>query len=321
MTHYVLIDGNNVAFQSQLAAMDKNNRAKRLYAGEQETTAINGAMQAARELQLRYPDARLLTLWDTGKAWRYGIYPEYKGNRKTNPMLVEAKDAIKPQRPYIEVMCDQMGIPQVTAENYEADDIAALMADLFADKGHTVTLVTRDQDWLQMVRPNVKWYDRFADKVVTHVSFEADTGFASPAEFSEAKVVRGDAGDNVTGIPGVGEVTAEHLISQFGTADNFLASWEEFVADGGIVKGHPLSRAQKKLSLFCSDPDAARQLLDRNRKLMDLRIMFKNKDLLAAIRKTPGRVDPEPLKQNLMRLAFLNIMGKFDSWIAPFQRA
>ncbi len=320
MHHYVLIDGNNIAFQSQLAAMDKKTRAKRLYCGELETTAINGVLHAVRQLQVRYPKARLLTLWDSGKAWRYGIYPEYKGNRKENPTLVEAKEAIQPQRDHIYKLCDLAGIPQVTAENFEADDIAAFLADMMSNAGHEVTLVTRDQDWLQMVRPGVTWYDRFADRTVTYVTFEAATGFATPAEFSEAKILQGDAGDNVTGIKGVGAIAAENLIAEFDTADNFIEQWDEWVAEGNLIVGHPLRRAQKPIATFLADKDAAKAKIALNRKLMDLRIMYGNPELKAAFRKTNAVVDKDALKSHLASLAFVSIASKLDEWIAPFAK-
>ena len=319
--HYVLIDGNNIAFASQLHAMDKASRAKRLYAGEQETTAINGAVRAARDLQLRYPGARLLMLWDTGKAWRYGIYPDYKGNRKENPMLVEAKKALEPQRPLILPICDAMGIPQVTADNYEADDIAAFLADAMNKAGHRVTLVTRDQDWLQMVRPGVDWYDRFMDRTINDITFEADTGFKSAAEFSEAKVLKGDSGDNVPGVGGIGEVTAARLVEIFGTADAFFEGWEQWVADGNLIVGHPLRRMQKAIAKFLLDKDEAKAKIDLNRKLMDLRIMFGNDVLRKTIKKSSATIDPAALKKQLAQLAFFKIISDLDGFLQPFRRA
>lgn len=320
MAHYVLIDGNNIIFASQLAAMDKASRMKRLWAGDFETTAIFGALHSARETQARYPGAQLLTLWDTGKVWRYGIYPEYKGNRKENPTLVEAKKALEPQRPIAMEMVNLLGIPQVTAENYEADDIAAFLANALSKKGHKVTLVTRDQDWLQMVNENVSWYDRFADRTITINNFPEETGFASPEAFSEAKVLKGDKGDNVPGIHGVGDKGADALIQTFGTVEGFLSGWEEWVADGNLVTGHPLKRAVKYIQTFLMDPEKARKHMELNRKLMDLRIMYDNKDLAKTIRRSAGTLDLDALKPMLGKYAFLSILKDVAAWAAPFVR-
>ena len=321
MAHYVLVDANNMAFQSQTAAMDKKNRSKRLYCGEKETTAINGVLSAMRETQSKFPDATMLMLWDTGKAWRYGIYPDYKGNRKTNETLLEAKEALESQREDIMSIMDLAGIPQVTAENYEADDIGAFMADLLANKGHKVTLITRDQDWLQMVRQGVRWYDRFSDRLVTNMTFEADIGFATPAQFSESKIFKGDAGDNVSGIKGVGPVAAEHLVQIFGTPEALIEKWEEWVADGGLDNKHPLNRQRKAIQTFLADCDVAREKMSLNRKLMDLRIMFGNREIAKRIRKTRAAVDLEALQSHLSRLAFVKIVTNLEGWLAPFRKA
>ncbi len=321
MNHYVLIDGNNLAFQSQAAGMGLKNRTQRLYAGDKETTAINGVLQALRAIQLKWPEAKLLVLWDTGKNWRYGIYPDYKGNRKVNPDLVAIKEALEPQLQEIPSICDCMGIPQVSAEGYEADDIAAFMADLLQKGGHKVTLVTRDRDWLQMVGPNVSWHDRWDDRTVSHLTFEAEIGAPSPHEFSEMKILMGDRGDNVFGIKGCGEVTADHLVRTFGTVEAFFDKWEEWVADGGLTENKSLNRAQKALTAAVQCPDTRKRIVEQNRRLMDLRTMFGNKELAKAIRKTPGRVNPDSLKSQLARLAFVKIITDMGQWLAPFVKA
>jgi 5'-3' exonuclease len=321
MTHYVLIDGNNIIFASQLSAMGKNPQAKRLFAGEFETTAIYGALTSIREIKNRFPGAKINVLWDTGKVWRYSIYPEYKGNRKENPDIVAAKKALEPQRPYVMQMLQLLGVHQVTAENYEADDIAAYLADALEQRGNQITLVTRDQDWLQMIRPGVTWYDRQADRTVSHLTFEADTGFGSPDEFSEAKVLAGDAGDNVKGIHGVGEKGANALIEAFGTVERFLENWEEWVADGNLVTGHPLKRALKPIQSFLADPNQAKAHMALNRQLMDLRTMYGNKELSKAIRRSGAAYDLEALKPLLGKFAFISILKDATRWAAPFAQA
>lgn len=321
MSHFLLIDANNLAFQTQTAAMDAKSRAKRLFCDKQETTAINGMLQALRELHVRFHDGQALMLWDTGKAWRYGIYPEYKGNRKHNPLMLEAKEAILSQQAYMSVIFNAIGIPQVTAENYEADDIGAFLADMLAKKNHQVTLITRDQDWLQMVRPNVRWFDRFADRMVTHESFEADTGLPTVDAFSEAKIFKGDAGDNVSGIKGVGPVGAEHLVHEFKTPEAFIAGWADWVSNGGLLNKHPLNRHVKAINTFLADPKAAALKMALNRQLMDLRIMYGNRNLLRALRKSDGAVDRETLKATLSQLAFVKIITDLEGWLAPFLKS
>lgn len=318
MAHYVLIDANNLAFAAQSIMLDK--KGQRLYSGDQETTAINGLLGKVRETQRRFPDGHLLMLWDTGRAWRYGIFPEYKGNRKENPQTQAIKEALNTQFPLMSPLFDAAGIPQVTAENYEADDIAAGMADVLSNAGHRVTLVTRDRDWLQMVRPNVNWFDKWADKLVTYISFETDVGFPSPGEYSEAKILQGDGGDNVSGINGIGPSASEALVRQFGTAEQFIDGWRAFADGGGLIKGHPLRRCEKKVEEFLVDEDAARAKMALNRQLMDLRIMYGNKGLFTSIRKTKGAIDKAALAPQLLRLAMTRIYTNMDGWLAPFDK-
>lgn len=318
MTHFVLIDGNNLLFASQAAAMDKGSRAQRLYSGEQETSAINGMLGKLRTIQLKFPDGKLIVLWDKGKNWRYDRYPEYKQNRKNNPQTQEIKEAMVSQRPYLTQLIEKMGVPQMEADGFEADDVAAFLSDFFAEKGNQVTLVTRDQDWLQLVRPSVSWYEHWKDSLISWLTFYADTGVETPAEFSEIKIVKGDAGDNVTGIKGVGDVAAAAIIDEFGTADDFLKEWASWVADGNPTVGHPIKRPIKHIERFMEDEEAAQEKINLNRELMDLRLMFAHAGLRARLSRAHKPLDKEGLKALLGQLSFARIAADLDAWIAPF---
>lgn len=316
--HYILIDGNNVAFQAQAAGMSKSSRSRRLYSGDEETTAIFGVMQSLREIQTRWPQANLLVLWDSGNIWRYAIYPDYKGTRKINPDILAIKEALSPQRPKILPILDACGIPQVTAANYEADDIAAFMSDVIAKGNHCVTLVSRDKDWLQCVRPRIQWFNKYDDQTVTHVTFEAETGCRDADQFVESKMLLGDNSDNIPGAKGIGPAATKAIFEEFANIEDLLENFPTWVLD--MPKGHALSRARKAIERLIDDPQARADLVERNRKLMDLRTMHGNKDLAAAIRKTPGRIDRQLLRATLSRLAMLSILNDLERWIAPFNK-
>lgn len=314
--HYILIDANNLAFQAQSAGMSKRSRMKRLYSGEYETTAIFGVLQSVREIQVRWPRATLLMLWDAGEIWRYRIYPDYKGSRKVNKDMIAIKEALAPQRDRIKVVSDLVGIPQVEAPGFEADDIAAFMSHLLASKGHKVTLVTRDQDWLQCVAPGVDWYNKYDDKLVTALTFTAETGFANADQFVEGKMLKGDVSDNIPGAKGIGPVAITAIFEEFASIQDLLDRFPTWVQD--MPKGHPLGRARKAIETLIDDPVARRDLLVRNRALMDLRKMHGNKKLAAAITKTRGVTDKAALTPHLMQLAFLSIQKDLDRWLEPF---
>lgn len=316
--HYILIDGNNLAFQAQAAGMSRRSRMKRLYSGERETTAIFGVIQMIREIQMRWPDANLLMLWDSGEIWRYRIYPDYKGTRKENKDIAAIREALIPQRELIKIICDLMGIPQVQAEGYEADDIAAFMADILAKSKHNVTLVTRDQDWLQCVRPAVQWYNKFDDRMVTHVTFAADTGYRDPDCFIEGKMLKGDTSDNIPGAKGIGPVAISAIFDEFSNIDDMLENFPTWVQT--MPKGHPLARARKAIETLIDDPTARRDLTVRNRILMDLRKMHGNKKLASTITKTRGVIDQKLLGAQLSSLAFLSIYKDLDRWLEPFKK-
>jgi 5'-3' exonuclease len=128
----------------------------------------------------------------------------------------------------------------------------------------------------------------------------------------------GDKGDNVFGIKGCGEVTADQLVRIFANVEEFFDKWEEWVADGGLQTNKSLNRARTPLLTAVQDPATRERILVQNRKLMDLKTLYGDKALAAAIRKTPGRVDREQLRSHLSRLAFFTIVNDMERWLAPF---
>lgn len=316
MTHYVLIDGNNVAFQTQAAGMSKRSRSKRLFSGEQETTAIFGLLQTMRELQCKWPEAKLAVLWDEGEIWRYKIYPEYKGNRKENPEIQAIKDALRPQRPFIKPLLDAAGIPQIEAPDYEADDIAGFMAHALSKSGHQVTLVSRDGDWLQLVDERVQVYNKFDDRMTTQFTFEANTGCATTDLFVEMKMLLGDNSDNIPGAKGIGPVAAGAIFETFGSISAMIEQFPAWVES--MPKGHPLSRPRKAIERLIESPEALRDLRVRNRVLMDLRAMRGNKKLASRFVRTRGVVNHDFLNAELPKLGMFSIVKDLRRWLAPF---
>jgi len=63
-------------------------------------------------------------------------------------------------------------------------------------------------------------------KVYTPESFRAEYGFA-PALFVDFKALRGDPSDNIPGVKGVGEKTAQKLIAEFGALEAIFERLEE----------------------------------------------------------------------------------------------
>ena len=144
-----------------------------------------------------------------GRNFRHELFPPYKANRPAAPE--ELVMQIEP----LQRMVRALGMKVVVSEQCEADDCIASLA---AKYGHDrpIVIVGVDKDLRQCLTPNVVMWDPASkeEKLVTLDSFRADTGL-EPEQWPDVQALIGDTSDNVPGVKGIGEKTAEKLFRDF----------------------------------------------------------------------------------------------------------
>ena len=119
-------------------------------------------------------------------------------------------------------MISDMGLEQVEAVGYEADDIIGTIAHRESHDGHEVLCVTSDKDYFQLVPDKVKIL-RPAKQVGEYDVYDAEKVKekfgVSPEHVIDALALIGDSSDNVPGVKGIGEKTAMPLVEQFGSVE------------------------------------------------------------------------------------------------------
>src|SRR5499433_1043097 len=146
-----------------------------------------------------------------GRTFRDELVADYKANRTPMP------DELAQQIPMVHAACEALGVPILTSERYEADDVIGTLAERAAAAGYSVAIVTGDKDFFQLVRDGLRvynprdegaWYDEAGVKEKFGVT---------PAQVVDALALMGDSIDNVKGVPGIGEKGARDLIATWGT--------------------------------------------------------------------------------------------------------
>lgn len=306
MKRHLLIDGNAIGFAAA--------GSERLSVGDQDTHAIFGMLRTMRVLLERFPTAQPLVLWD-GRGWRKSIYPEYKANRdKTEPATATERkakamrDSYKSQRPHIKRALGMLGLPQLVADNMEADDLAAMMGDKLTGRGDRVIFVTGDKDWLQLIGSQSVWFDPIHDRRCVLSEFEQFTGYKSPRQFLEGKALQGDVSDNIGGVGGIGDKGAKALIDTYGSVAGFLNA----CMDGSV----DVQKLPKKFRDFADETQPGRSIFARNMRLMDLRSVERPKpQQLVMDRAAP---DIRAFRGLCEEFLFRSILDDFDRWIMPF---
>jgi DNA polymerase-1 len=146
--------------------------------------------------------------WDSRESRRREIYPKYKANRRPDDRPEEEKelDRIAFQQfdtIRLEVL-PELGFRNIyIADGFEADD---LIAKLVKKIEGTNIVVASDNDLYQLLS-FCSLYNISKKQLTTKKEFVRKYGI-EPEMWSEVKALSGCSGDNVSGIPGVGEKTA-----------------------------------------------------------------------------------------------------------------
>jgi len=221
MKNLILIDGNNLMFRSYYATSYSGIIMKNKEGFP--TNAIYGFVSMLNKIIEEERPAYIAVAFDIGKNFRHDKYEEYKAGR------VEMPEMLKLQMPIARDLLKAMGIKYYEIENYEADDIIgslAKQADL--DPNFIGTIISSDKDLLQLISPQItmKLLKQKGNIRYDEESFLKDFGFM-PINIIDFKALAGDSSDNIPGVKGIGEKTAQILISQYKTIENLYNNIDE----------------------------------------------------------------------------------------------
>ncbi|MBI5179756.1 MAG: DNA polymerase I, partial [Nitrospinae bacterium] len=196
-------------------------RQNLLSPGGVPTNATYGfARMFQRIIKDEKPDALAIALDSPEKTFRHEMYPAYKEHRQKMPEDLSA------QIPYIERLIAAFRIPVLKKTGMEADDLIGAAAVHAEREGWEVAVVSGDKDLMQLVGPHIKMYDPLKDKWYGAEEVKDRFG-VSPEHVVDVLALMGDASDNIPGVPGIGEKTAQALIAQYGSLDDLLKRADE----------------------------------------------------------------------------------------------
>lgn len=293
----ILIDVNGLGHAAQQSGA-------RLHAGSVETTAVYGVLSTLRLIRQQFA-GRMIALWD-GRSWRHSAMDGYKANRKNPaPKAAEMRDAWREQRFVVQRVLPSLGVHQMIASNWEADDLAGHLTHRLRARGQEVVLVTRDEDWLQLLAPGVVVWDHIKSRLITPANFADMVGLPTPYSLVEFKCLVGDLSDCIPGVGGIGEKTALALIHQYGSVGDFLRAMQD--EDQRKVADR---RTLRLLNI------QAQEAFQRNLGLIQLNSPATPKP--EGLQLTQGRFDLDAFRAHCEELAFHSILGRLSVWAHTF---
>lgn len=244
----LLVDGFNLVrriYEARPASADPS----------ETVTAIKQSVQ--RALKQHDPTHAVVVFEEHDKTWRHLLYPEYKANRSPTPAdLLAMLDDIR-------TGIESLGVATLSISNYEADDVIATLVSGISGHG-SATILSTDKAYLQLLGEGVQVYNHF-DNVAVPVD-EAQARFQVRInQLVDFWALAGDRGNNVKGVPGIGEKSAVVLLQQFGTLEAVLAA----SSDDKLVKK---AQAAAELATRCRQLVTLKRDVDLGVNLKDFRL-------------------------------------------------
>lgn len=215
----------------KLLLIDGNSIINRAYYGIRPLSTTTGIPTNAlfgflniliKHISEEKPDMCAVAFDLKEKTFRHKRFSEYKGTRSAMPEDLAA------QMPLAKELLDALKICRVEKAGIEADDIIGILSQRVSDAGGTCVIVTGDRDSLQLVSDSVtvKLAVKNEDILFTPDAVKEKYGLI-PAKLTDLKGLMGDTSDNIPGVKGVGEKTAESLLIKYGSLDGVYEHADE----------------------------------------------------------------------------------------------
>ena len=241
------------------------------------------------------PDVVAVAFDSKGPTFRHEAFDLYKAHRKPAP------DDLHTQFPLVKEVLNALSIPIFEAPGYEGDDILATLAAVGRSAGDEVLVVTGDRDAFQLITDDkvrvmttrkgitdIVIYDR--EKVIERYGI-------APEQVPDFLALKGDASDNIPGVPGIGDKTAAKLIQEYGTVESVYDHIEE------------ISREKLRQALEDNKDQAE---ISKKLAILDTKVPLEGGLEDASL----GEWDEEKIRKVFSRLEFRTLLDRFESKLA-----
>jgi DNA polymerase-1 len=212
----LLIDGHALVFRAFFAMPALTNSR-----GEMTNAVYGFTSMLLKALNEHHPAYAIAAFDPPGPTFRHEEFAAYKAQRPPAP------SELVRQMPWSREVVKALNMPIIELPGFEADDVIGTLSRKAEAAGLDVLIVTGDLDALQLVTPHVRVYATrrgITDTVVYDVDKVFERYGFDPPKVVDFKALRGDASDNIPGVPGIGDKTAMALVQQYGELEQILAA-------------------------------------------------------------------------------------------------
>jgi DNA polymerase-1 len=251
-----LVDGYALIYRAFFALISRPLRTSR---GENTSAAWGIANFLQRLLEQHRPDY-LGWVHDSGLSFRHEEYEDYKATREKLSEELQADFDRGMER--ICALLEAHRVPILALPGYEADDVIGTLARQGVDAGANVVVVSGDKDFQQLVRPGV-WLlnpgrggPASVDEQWVGMENASERLGVAPERVTDYLALVGDTSDNVPGVKGIGDKTAQELVATYGGLEDILAHAGEITKKRpreALLEQAEMARLSKRLVTIRTD--------------------------------------------------------------------
>jgi DNA polymerase-1 len=213
-----LVDGSSQMYRAYHAPVRTSDGGLLRNAQGTPTNAVYIFVTMLRKLLNEHKPEFIAASFDLpGRTFRDDLVADYKANRTPMP------DELAQQIPMVHAACEALGVPILTYERFEADDVIGTLTEKAAAAGFEVAIVTGDKDFYQLVRDGIRVFNPKEDGTWYDAEGVKEKFGVPPELVVDVLALMGDTIDNIKGVPGIGEKGARELIATYGSLENLIA--------------------------------------------------------------------------------------------------
>jgi len=265
-------------------------------ASGQPTNAVYGFLNILNKILKEHKPDYLACCFDVSRdTFRLQKFAQYKMQRPAMP------DGLSSQIPIIKEIISAYGISIFEKKGFEADDIIAELARKGAAKKLHVTIVSSDKDILQLVDSRISVFNPYKGDGVLYDTEKVKEIFGvSPKMTADIIALMGDDADNIPGVPGIGEKTAEKLILEFGSLEKLLKNIAKVNTEKtrAAISGH-IERIRLNKELIVLNEKVGMELVLKKVKIgapdyRELGRIFRKLEFKSLLKDLPDAQDDAP---------------------------
>jgi DNA polymerase I len=317
MKKILLIDGSSYLYRAYHALPDLRNQ------NNEPSGVIYGVLNMLKKTIEEFSSDYIVCVFDAkGKTFRNEIYSEYKANRPKMP------DDLSLQIDPLKKAINAFGIPMLSIEGVEADDVIGTLATKADEQNMQVIISTGDKDLAQLVNDKITLINTMTNEKLDINGVINKFGIP-PGKIIDYLTLIGDKSDNVPGVDKVGPKTALKWLDEFGSLDGVIQNHEKITGAVGTNLKDSLNwlATGKKLITIKKDVDInldLEEFLPKDQNKEELRKIYQKYNFNSWLKKEfqPNSAD-EPAKTQESVTEFIatknysivNTLEELELWI------